>query len=112
MERHIPAPLMVTLLTATCPGTLNVPGGIQTVPPDPAALIADAKAADESLAPVGSAPYVVMATEPAGWLRAAPTFSKSAKSIVYEEAVSSLSICSRNLVPAAYVVLKSRLTSS
>ena len=39
-------------------------------------------------------------TQPAGWASGAATFSKSAKSIVYEDAVSSESICSLKVVPA------------
>ncbi len=82
------------------PGILKVPSGIHTVPPAPAAEIAELNAAVESAAPVGSAPLLVTETEPDGWESAAATFSKSAKSIVYDDAVSSASTCSRNLVPA------------
>ena len=42
-----------------CPGMLYVPGGIHTVPPDPAALIAALKAFVESPAPEASAPSLV-----------------------------------------------------
>src|SRR3982750_3464254 len=100
VERHMPAPLTVTLLRIRWPGILKVPSGIQTVPPGPAAEIAALKAAVESAAPVGSAPRLVTETEPAGCARAPATFSKSAKSIVYEDAVSSASTWRRNLVPA------------
>ena len=44
-----------------------MPSGIQTVPPAPAAAIAELNAAVESAAPVGSAPLLVTETEPAGW---------------------------------------------
>src|SRR5437773_2227193 len=94
----MPAPLMVTLLSTRWPGILNVPEGIHTVPPAPAAEIAELKAAVESFAPVGSAPWLVTETEPPGWERGPATDSKSAKSIVYEPAVSSESTCSRNFV--------------
>ena len=68
VECHMPAPLMVTLLQRSMwPGILNVPSGIQTVPPAPAAVIAELNAAVESAAPVGSAPLLVTETEPAGW---------------------------------------------
>src|ERR1035438_4749898 len=100
VEYHIPAPAIVTLLTLMWPGTLNVPGGIHTVPPAPAALIAGLNALVESLTPLASAPWLVTDTEPAGWVSAAPTCSKSAKSIVYEDAVSSESTCSLKVVPA------------
>src|SRR5882724_10943364 len=93
----MPAPLMVTLFRIRwlhpipqplpLPGIRNVPSGIHTVPPAPAAEIAELNAAVESAAPVGSAPRLVTDTEPAGCARAPATFSKSAKSIVYEEAV-------------------------
>ena len=63
----MPAPLMVTLFRIRWPGILNVPSGIQTVPPAPAAEIAALNAAVESAAPVGSAPLLVTETEPAGW---------------------------------------------
>src|SRR5215470_16452453 len=96
----MPAPRIVTLFTMMCPGTRKVPAGIQTVPPAPAELIAELNADVESAEPVGSAPKLVMETEPDGWASAAPTFSKSAKSMVYEEAVSPASTCNRNLVPA------------
>ena len=62
----MPAPLIVTLLTMMWPGILNVPSGIQTVPPAPAAEIAELNAAVESAAPVASAPLLVTETEPAG----------------------------------------------
>ena len=52
----MPAPAIVTLLTAMWPGMLYVPGGIHTVPPLPAAVIAALNALVESFAPVGSAP--------------------------------------------------------
>src|SRR6185369_5360109 len=91
-ERHMPAPLMVTSLTMMCehdieqplvlPGILNVPSGIHTVPPAPAAAIAELNAAVESAAPDGSAPKLVTETEPAGWDSAGATVSKSAKSMV------------------------------
>ena len=100
VEYHIPAPAIVTLLTLMWPGMLYVPGGIHTVPPAPAAVIAALNALVESAAPVASAPSLVTDTEPAGWVSAAPTCSKSAKSIVYEAAVSSESTCSLNVVPA------------
>ena len=61
---------------------LNVPGGIHTVPPAPAAAMAALNAEVASATPVASAPLLVTDTEPAGWVSAAPTFSKSAKSIV------------------------------
>src|SRR5258705_1993500 len=99
-ECHIPAPLMVMLLTAMWPRILNVPAGIQTVPPAPAELMAEFMAPVESAAPVGSAPVLVIETEPDGWASGAPTFSKSAKSMVYDEAVESASTCRRNFVPA------------
>jgi hypothetical protein len=73
---------MVTLLTAMWPRILNVPGGIQTVPPAPAEAIAWFMADVESLTPVGSAPLLVMETDPAGWDSGPATFSKSAKSMV------------------------------
>ena len=91
---------MVTLLTMTWSRILNVPAGIQTVPPAPAAAIAEFRAAVELLTPVGSAPKFVMETEPAGCYSGAATFSKSAKSMVYDEAVEFASTCSRNFVPA------------
>src|SRR5690242_10742849 len=97
-ERHMPAPLIVMLLTAMCPRILKVPSGIHTVPPAPAAAIAWFIADVESCAPVGSAPLLVIDTDPAGCESAGPTFSKSAKSIVYDDAVESESTCSRNLV--------------
>lgn len=65
-----------------CPGMLYVPGGIHTVPPEPAAAIAALKAAVASAPPVASAPLLVTDTEPDGCGRAAPTCSKSAKSMV------------------------------
>ncbi|MFF2512662.1 hypothetical protein [Streptomyces sp. NPDC058086] len=43
---------------------------------------------------------LVTDTDPEGAVRAAPTCSKSAKSIVYEEAVSPESTCSLKVVPA------------
>lgn len=61
-----------------CPGMLYVPGGIHTVPPGPAALIAELNALVESAEPVASAPLLVTDTEPAGAVSAAPTCSKSA----------------------------------
>src|SRR3954466_5683332 len=103
----MPAPLIVTLLTAMCPGILKVPSGIHTVPPAPAAWIAEVNAAVESAAPVGSAPLLVTLTEPLGWARAPATASKSAKSIVVE-----LVAVKRNLVPAGYDVGNSRCVSS
>jgi hypothetical protein len=96
----MPAPLIVTLFRIRWPGILNVPSGIQTVPPAPAAEIAELNAAVESAAPVGSAPLLVTETAPAGCAAAAGTFSKSARSIVYDEAVSPASTCNRNVVPA------------
>src|SRR3954452_9926660 len=99
-ERHMPAPLMVMLLTAMWPRILNVPSGIHTVPPAPPEAIAAFIAAVESCPPVGSAPLLVIETEPDGWADAAPTFSKSAKSTVYDDAVESASTCSLNVVPA------------
>src|SRR4051794_15610484 len=96
----MPAPLIVTLLSTRCPGIRNVPSGIHTVPPAPAAETADSNAAVESAAPDGSAPLLVTDTEPAGCASAPDTFSKSAKSTVYDDAVSSASTWSRNLVPA------------
>ena len=59
-----------------------MPGGIQTVPPAPAAVIAALNAVVESAAPVGSAPLLTTETEPDGWLSAPATCSKSARSIV------------------------------
>jgi len=56
VEYHMPAPVTVTLLTMMWPGMLYVPGGIHTVPPDPAAVIAALKAFVESATPVESAP--------------------------------------------------------
>ena len=70
------------LLTMTWSMMRNVPGGIQTVPPGPAAAMAWFIALVELLTPVGSAPNWVMETDPAGWGSAAATFSKSAKSMV------------------------------
>src|SRR3954452_4368536 len=99
-ERHMPAPLMVMLLTAMWPRILNVPSGIHTVPPAPADAIAAFIAEVESCTPVGSAPLLAIDTEPAGCDSAPPTFSKSAKSMVYDDAVESESTCSLNLVPA------------
>src|SRR5258705_6064037 len=96
----MPAPAIVTLLTAMWPGLLYVPGGIHTVPPAPAAAIAELNAAVASATPVASAPLLVTDTEPDGCASAAPTCSKSAKSIVYDDAVSSESTCSLNVVPA------------
>jgi hypothetical protein len=81
-----------------------VPGGIHTVPPEPAALIAALNALVASFTPVGSAPSLVTDTEPEGWVSGALTCSKSAKSIVYEDAVSSESTCSLKVVPAGYDV--------
>lgn len=78
----MPAPAIVTLFTLMWPGMLNVPGGIHTVPPAPAALIAALNALVASFTPVASAPSLVTETEPAGCVRAGPTCSKSAKSIV------------------------------
>ena len=78
----MPAPSTVTLLTEMCPGMLNVPCGIHTVPPEPAALIAALNALVESATPVGSAPLLVTETDPAGWVSGAATASKSASSIV------------------------------
>ena len=63
----MPAPSTVTLLTMMWPGMLYVPGGIQTVPPAPAAVIAALNALVESSTPVGSAPSLTTDTEPAGW---------------------------------------------
>ena len=77
-----------------------MPGGIQTVPPAPAAVIAALNALVESFTPVGSAPSLTTETEPLGWDSGAATFSKSARSIVYEDAVSSESTSSLNVVPA------------
>jgi hypothetical protein len=77
-----------------------VPDGIQTVPPAPAAAIALLNAVVESFTPVGSAPSLTTDTEPAGWASGAATFSKSARLIVYEDAVSSESTSSLNVVPA------------
>ena len=54
----------------------------------------------ESAAPVGSAPKVATDTDPAGCVSGGATFSKSAKSMVYDEAVEFASTCSLNLVPA------------
>src|SRR4026208_1023146 len=96
----MPAPLMVMLLTMMWSRILKVPAGIQTVPPAPAAAIAEFMAAVELLTPVGSAPEFGMDTDPAGCDSGPATFSKSAKSIVYDEAVEFASTCSRNLVPA------------
>src|SRR3954453_18040987 len=106
----MPAPLTVTLLSTRwtqeplqpgpLPGILKVPSGIHTVPPAPAAAIAELNAAVESLTPVGSAPLLVTETEPAGCASAPATFSKSAKSMVYEDAVSSASTWSLKVVPA------------
>ncbi len=100
VEYHMPAPATVTSLTMMWPGMSYVPGGIHTVPPAPAAVIAALNALVESFTPVGSAPSPVTDTEPAGWLSGAATCSKSAKSIVYDDAVSSESTCSLNVVPA------------
>ena len=58
------------------------------MPPAPAAEIAELNAAVESAEPVASAPLLVTEMEPAGCARAPATFSKSAKSMVYDEAVS------------------------
>src|SRR5690242_11162512 len=96
----MPAPATVTLLTVMWPGMLYVPGGIHTVPPAPAELIAELNAAVESATPLASAPLLVTETDPAGCPSAAPTCSKSAKSMVYDAAVSSESTCSLNVVPA------------
>src|SRR4051794_4693936 len=96
----MPAPLIVTLFTAMCPGILKVPSGIHTVPPAPAAWIAELNAPVESAAPVASAPRLVTETEPAGADRAPETFSKSAKSIVYDEAELPASTWNLNFVPA------------
>src|SRR6201995_4255737 len=100
----MPAPLIVTLFSTrwlhcmeqplVLPGILKVPSGIHTVPPAPAAAMADWKAAVESAAPVGSAPLDTTDTEPDGWARAGATFSKSAKSIVVGDVAVS-----RNFVP-------------
>src|SRR5437016_13903212 len=98
VARHIPAPLIVTLFRIRWPGILNVPSGIHTAPPAPAAEMAELKAAVESAEPVGSAPLLVTETEPDGCARAPATFSKSAKSMVYDDAVSSASTCRRNFV--------------
>src|SRR3981081_2106127 len=100
VERHMPAPLIVMLFKIRGPGILQVPSGIHTVPPAPAAEIAELNAAVESAAPVASAPLLVTDTEPVGCARAPATLSKSAKSIVYDEAVSAASTCRRNFVPA------------
>src|SRR5689334_25037279 len=108
----MPAPLMVTLFRIRCPGILKVPSGIQTVPPAPAAEMAALNAPVASAEPVGSAPWLVTDTEPDGCDSAPATFSKSAKSTVYDDALLPASTCSRNLVPAAYVVGKIRCTSS
>src|SRR6476620_3070163 len=104
----MPAPLMVTLFRirwlhpipqpGPLPGILKVPSGIQTVPPAPAAAMAELNAAVESATPVGSAPLLVTETDPAGWDSAPATFSKSAKSMVYAEA-PAVSTWRRNLVP-------------
>ncbi len=108
----MPAPLIVMLLTAMWPWILNVPAGIHTVPPAPAAAIAWFIAEVESATPDGSAPLLVIDTEPVGWLSGPATFSKSARSMVYDEAVESESTCRRNFVPAGYTCGKRRLTSS
>ncbi len=100
VEYHIPAPAIVTLLTLMWPGMLKVPGGIHTVPPGPAELIAALNALVASATPVASAPLLVTDTAPEGAVRAAPTCSKSAKSIVYEEALSPASTWSLKVVPA------------
>ena len=101
VEYHMPAPAIVTLLTLMWPGMLYVPGGIHTVPPAPAAVIAALNALVESVAPVGVGALAGHRhrARRAGPARA-PTCSKSAKSIVYEDAVSSESTCSLNVVPA------------
>src|ERR1700749_2137407 len=96
----MPAPATVTLLTMMWPGMLYVPGGIQTVPPAPAAVVAALKALVEAAAPGGAAPSLTTDTEPDGGLSGAATFAKAARSIVYEDAVSSESTCSLNVVPA------------
>src|SRR5438132_2730217 len=95
----MPAPLTVTLLTAMCPGILYVPSGTNTVPPAPAAAIAEVNAAVESAAPVGSAPLPTTDTDPDGCARAPATVSKSAKSMVYDAALSPASTWRRNVVP-------------
>ncbi len=96
----MPAPAIVTLFTPMWPGTLKLPGGIHTVPPGPAALIAALNAPVASFTPVASAPSLVTETEPAGCGSAAPICSKSAKSMVYAAAVSCASTCSLKAVPA------------
>src|SRR3954452_4519924 len=98
VEYHMPAPAIVTLLTMMCPGILYVPCGIHTVPPAPAALIAALNADVASAPPVLSAPLLVTDTEPAGCVSAAPTASKSAKSMVVVAAPEGT--VSRNFVPA------------
>src|ERR1700761_7151162 len=112
VEYHMPAPATVTLLTMMWPGMLYVPGGIHTVPPAPAALIAALNADVASALPVASAPSLVTDTEPAGWASAEPTCSKSAKSIVYDDAVSSASTWRVNVVPAGNVWPNRRCVSS
>ena len=91
-DRHV--------VDAMWPGMLYVPGGIHTVPPAPAALIAELNAAVESADP-GRVGALAGHRHRSGRLcqSAAPTFSKSAKSIVYDDAVSSESTCSLNVVP-------------
>jgi len=79
---------------------LYVPDGIQTTPPAPAAVMASLNALVESFTPVGSAPSLTTETEPDGWVSGAATSSKSARSMVYEDAVSSESTSSLNVVPA------------
>src|SRR3954469_20562192 len=89
VDRHMPAPLIVTLFTAMWPGILKVPSGIHTVPPAPAAWLAALNPAVAPAPPAGSAARRrgrAPGPPPRGGragARAGPaTLSKSAKSIV------------------------------
>src|SRR6266511_4304532 len=80
---HGPAPRMVTLSTWMCWLIVYVPGGIHsTVHCDEAAAAAALNALDDSVAPVGSAPYEVTDCEPFGWVSASATCTQSLLSIV------------------------------
>src|SRR5450755_2464864 len=99
---HAPAPVIVVLLgTTRCLGTTNVPAGTHTaLPCAAAAAIADVKALEESPTPDASAPNDATEIASGGSGRGGATSSKSARSIVYEAAVSSASTWSRIRDPA------------
>ena len=100
IDHQFPAPTTATSSTTMWRVTLNVPFGIQTTPERRFAnAIAASNAAEESRAPVGSAPNSVTGTAFAGFVFGLATSSVSSRSITVQSAAAPAGTASRIVSP-------------